>query len=355
MHLLLYTLTLYMKYQVTLPASGHSFPVSADETVLEAALNAGVSLPYGCRGGRCGACKGKIISGTVSYREKPKALSDELEKNNFALFCRAHACSDLEIAVDEVEALEQIKVMKMPTKVARLEQLSHDVMRVFLKLPEAIRLPFFAGQYLDIIQDNGEHRSFSIANTPHDDHLLELHIRHVDGGEYTQYIFDRMKVGEILRIEAPLGSFILRESSPRTMILMGGGTGFAPLKGILEHAFTIGMEKPMHLFWGVRSRRDLYMPDLPLEWTRRFPLFQFTPVLSDPVTEDNWMGETGYVHESVMRHYPDMHHLDIYMSGPPVMVYTARDQFIERGAVEAQLFSDAFEYNSQIDNQDSSR
>jgi len=349
MHVPWHTQTVSMKYQVTLPASGHTFMANDNETILEAALNAGISLPYGCRGGRCGACKGKILKGNVSYQEKPKALTPELEEDQYGLFCQAHACSDLEIAVDEIEALEQIKIMKMPTKVARLEQLSHDVMRVFLKLPEAIRMPFFAGQYLDIIQDNGEHRSFSIANTPHDDQLIELHIRHVDGGEYTQYIFDRMKVGEILRIEAPLGSFTLRESSPRPMILMGGGTGFAPLKGILEHAFKIGLEKPMHLFWGVRSLRDLYMPDLPLEWSRRFPLFQFTPVLSEPQAEDNWTGETGFVHEVVMKHYPDMQNLDIYMSGPPVMVYTARDQFMERGAVESQLFSDAFEYNSQMD------
>lgn len=353
MHVPLSTQIVYMKYQVTLPATGHTFTANDDETILQAALKAGVGLPYGCRGGRCGACKGKILSGEVRYSDKPKALKPELEQNQYGIFCQAYACSDLSIAVDEVESLEQIKIMKMPTKVARLEQLSHDVMRVFLKLPDAIRMPFFAGQYLDIIQDNGEHRSFSIANTPHDDQLIELHIRHVDGGEYTQYIFDRMKVGEILRIEAPLGSFTLRENSPRAMILMGGGTGFAPLKGILEHAFKVGLEKPMHLFWGVRSLRDLYMPDLPLEWTRRFPLFQFTPVLSDPLPADDWQGETGYVHETVMKHYPDMKHLDIYMSGPPVMVYTARDQFMERGAIEGQLFSDAFEYNSLMEKKDS--
>jgi CDP-4-dehydro-6-deoxyglucose reductase len=338
-----------MKYQVKLPTTRHEFTATGNETILEAALRAGISLPYGCRGGRCGACKGKILKGEVRYEQIPPALTDEMRQHNYALFCQAHACTDLQIAVDEVEKLKQIKVMKMPAKVARLEQLSHDVMRVYLKLPEHIRMQFFAGQYLDIIQDNGKHRSFSIANAPHDDDLIELHIRHVDGGEYTQYIFDRMKIGEILRIEAPLGTFTLNESSPRSMILMGGGTGFAPLKGMLEHAFHIGLEKPMHLFWGVRSLRDLYMPDLPREWTRRYPLFRFTPVLSEPKPEDNWQGETGLVHEAVIRHYPDMTNLDIYMSGPPVMVYTARDCFMELGVPEKQLFSDAFEFNSQMD------
>ncbi len=338
-----------MKYLVKLPTTRHEFTAAEDETILDAALRAGVSLPYGCRGGRCGACKGKVLKGQVNYDEIPPGLSDEMRQHNYALFCQARAASDLEIAVDEVEKLQQIKILQMPTKVAKLEQLSHDVMRVYLKLPEHIRMQFFAGQYLDIIQDNGEHRSFSIANAPHDDELIELHIRHIEGGEYTQYIFERMKIGEILRIEAPLGSFTLNESSPRAMILMGGGTGFAPLKGMLEHAFHIGLEKPMHLFWGVRSKRDLYMPDLPVEWTRRHPLFRFTPVLSEPQPEDNWDGETGLVHETVMKYYPDMRNMDIYMSGPPAMVYSARDRFIELGVAERQLFSDAFEFNSQMD------
>jgi len=338
-----------MKYQVKLPTTRHEFTTAGDETILESALKSGIGLPYGCRGGRCGACKGKVLKGKIRYDKKPKGLTEEMRQHGYALFCQAHACSDLEIAVDEVEKLSQIKIMTMPTKVARLEQLSHDVMRVFLKLPEHIRLQFFAGQYLDILQDTGERRSFSIANAPHDDEFIELHIRHIDGGEYTQYIFDRMKIGEIIRIEAPLGSFTLNESSPRPMILMGGGTGFAPLKGMLEHAFQIGLEKPMHLFWGVRSLRDLYMPELPVEWTRRHPLFRFTPVLSEPQPEDHWQGETGYVHETVIKHCSNISQHDIYMSGPPVMVYTARDEFMRLGVGEKQLFSDAFEFNSQMD------
>lgn len=337
-----------MKFAVKLPTTQHEFITDDDDTILESALKAGISLPYGCRSGRCGACKGKVLKGEVRYEQKPRALSKEMQQHGYALFCQAHACTDLEIAVDEVEQLSQIKVRTMPTKVARLEQLSHDVMRVHLKLPESIRMQFFAGQYIDILQGNGERRSFSIANAPHDDELLELHIRHIEGGEYTQYIFDRMKIGEILRIEAPLGNFILKESSPRPMILMGGGTGFAPLKGMLEHAFEIGLEKPMHLFWGVRSRRDLYMPDLPVEWTHRYPLFQYTPVLSEPLPEDNWQGETGFVHETVLKLCDDLEKHDIYMSGPPAMVYTARDRFMELGVPENQLFSDAFEFNSQM-------
>jgi len=338
-----------MTYTVTLPTTQHSFTATEEETVLEAALKAGISLPYGCRSGRCGACKGKLLSGKVRYNDQPNALTTEMKAHNYALFCQAHACSDLKIAVDEIEQFSQIKVQQMPVKVIKRHQLSHDVIQLLLKLPENIRLQFFAGQYIDIIQDNGEHRSFSIANAPHDDEYLQLHIRHVEGGEYTGYLFDQLRENDILRIEAPLGTFSLKESSPRPMILIGGGTGFAPLKGMLEHAFHIGLEKPMHLFWGVRSRRDLYMPELPLEWANRYPLFRYTPVLSEPLPTDEWTGETGMVHESVLNTYQEMSNMDFYLSGPPAMVYGARDIFMEKGVPERQIFSDAFEFNSQMD------
>ena len=338
-----------MAYKVTLPTTQHSFIATEEETVLEAALRAGISLPYGCRGGRCGACKGKLLSGNVRYNEEPSGLKAEMKAHNYALFCQAHATSDIEIAVDEIEQFSQIKVQHMPVKVAKRRQLSHDVIQLLLKLPENNRMQFFAGQYIDIIQSNGEHRSFSIANAPHDDEYLELHIRHVEGGEYTGYLFDQLREKDILRIEAPLGTFSLKESSPRTMVLIGGGTGFAPLKGMLEHAFHIGLEKPMHLFWGVRTKQDIYLPDLPLQWTRQHPLFQYTPVLSEPLASDQWDGEDGMVHEAVLRQYEKLSNMDFYLSGPPAMVYGARDIFVEEGVPERQIFSDAFEFNSQMD------
>lgn len=338
-----------MKYQVTLTPSGHQFTVKEGESILTAALDYGITIPYGCRGGRCGSCKGRVLSGEISYLDKPTGISEEEMADGEALFCKATAKSDLVIEVSEILDINQIRPIRIPCKVHALEQLSHDVMRMLLKLPDNRRVPFFAGQYLDIIQEHGERRSFSIANAPHDNEFIELHIRNVVGGEFTQYIFSQMKEKEVLRIEMPLGNFFLRDNSPRPIIMMGGGTGFAPLKGMLEHAFHIQLERPIHLFWGVRALRDLYMPDLPRHWTHLHPLFRFTPVLSEPAPEDHWQGKTGFVHETVLKEYPDLSGFDVYMSGPPAMVYSARDAFLEAGLPMDQAFSDAFEFNSLME------
>ena len=244
--------------------------------------------------------------------------------------------------IHEVGAVEEIPVKNLPAKVARLVRLKDDVMALFLKLPENERLQYLAGQYVDFIMKDGRTRAFSIANAPHDDELIELHIRYVPGGEFTDHVFRSMEERTILRIRAPLGTFVLREDSERPIILMGGGTGFAPLKGMIEHAFHAGIERPIRLYWGVRSRRDLYLSELPLQWAREHANFSFTPVLSEP--DVDWDGRAGFVHEAVIADHPDMSGFDVYMSGPPVMVESGRRAFEDRGLTMDHMFSDAFEY-----------
>ncbi|RLW71288.1 MAG: CDP-6-deoxy-delta-3,4-glucoseen reductase [gamma proteobacterium symbiont of Stewartia floridana] len=258
--------------------------------------------------------------------------------------CQASASSDLTIGVAEIIASTDIQTRIMPCKIDSIDRLNEDVIRLKLKLPEGERLQFLAGQYLNFILNDGSKRAFSIANAPHDDEYIELHVRHVSGGAFTDQLFNGMQEKTILRIEAPLGSYYLREESDRPIILMGGGTGFAPLKGIIEHAFQIGVNRPMHLYWGVRSRDDLYLPDLPEEWAAKYPNFSYTPVLSEPDTD--WQGRSGWVHEAVIENYPDLSAHEVYMSGPPPMIQAGKEAFLAHGLSDEKLYSDSFEYGA---------
>jgi CDP-4-dehydro-6-deoxyglucose reductase len=334
-----------MTYQVKIQASGHSFTVEKQEAVLDAALRQGIILPYGCRNGACGACMGIVLEGQVSYDgDPPPALTEADAALGRAVFCQARAGSDLSIGVREVDAARDIVVKTLPCRVDKLEHLAHDVIRIYLKLPSTERLQFLAGQYIDVLIKGHEPRAFSIANAPHDDEFVELQIRYVEGGLFTDQVFHHMQEKTLLRIRGPLGTFFLREDTDRPVILIGGGTGFAPLKGILEHVFETGIVRPIHLFWGVRAGRDLYLDELPVRWVQEHTNLSYTPVLSEPSAEDDWNGKTGLVTDSVIAHYPDLSGYDVYMSGPPVMVETGYDLFQQHGLDTSRFFSDAFAY-----------
>lgn len=337
-----------MSFTVRIEPSGHQFQVAADEPILTAALRHGYAFPYGCRNGGCGACKGKLLAGTVNYgTDLPPALSEEDVSNGLALFCQAHATSDLVLEVKEVGESDNLEIKTMPTKVHKKEFLSHDVVRLYLKLPEAERLQFRAGQYIDILLPDGRKRSFSLANAPHDDALIELHIRHVEGGDFTGYVMDELHEKDILRIEGPHGSFFLREESNRPLVFMAGGTGFAPIKGIIEHALAEGLKQPMFLYWGVRAQKDLYLDALPLKWAKHLPHFHFIPVFSAPTADQPSDVRTGYVHDAVIQDFPDgLSEFDVYASGPPVMVHAGFDAFKQHGLPEDHYFSDAFEFQA---------
>jgi CDP-4-dehydro-6-deoxyglucose reductase, E3 len=335
-----------MSYHVTIQPSGHEFLAAEHESVLDAALREkGSVLPYGCRNGTCGSCMGTILSGAVVYPDgRPPALSEREEAEGKALLCQARPRSDLVIEAREVKSGQDLPVKILPCRVERRELLAPDVMRLYLKPPSAERLQFLAGQYVDILLADGRRRGFSLANAPHADEALELHVRHVPGGFFTDYVFNKMKDKALLRFQGPLGTFFLREESSRPIILMGGGTGFAPLKGMLEHAFHIGLDRPLHLYWGARAKVDLYLHELPRQWEKARPNFRYTPVLSEPRPEDDWTGRTGWVHEAVAADYPDLSGYEVYMSGPPEMIDAAKPAFAARGLPEDQLFYDSFDY-----------
>lgn len=330
-----------MAFEVRLAPSGRTLQVEEGETVLEAALRQRIGLPYGCRNGQCGSCASKLTAGEVAYPEGvPPALSDAGE--GVCLTCKAVPLSDISLEVREAEQAAEIEAKILPVRVHQIDHLAHDVIRIYLKLPEAQRLQFLAGQYLDFLLSDGKRRAFSIANAPHDDEFIELHIRHVDGGEFTDWAFAKMSEKAILRISAPLGTFTLDETSDRPLLFVGGGTGFAPLKGQIEHALHSGVTRPMHLFWGVRAERDLYLPELPKKWADEHGFFKFDPVLSEP--DEGWSGRSGWVHEAVVEDYPDMSGFDVYMAGPPPMIVAARDAFRDAGLVDNNMYYDSFEY-----------
>lgn len=333
-----------MSFTITLQPGQQSFAADSNESVLDAALANGITLPYGCRNGACGSCKGRVIAGEFGYTDSMLTGINENEKNNgYALFCQAHPQSDMVIEARLVEHMKDIPIRKLPCRVAGIERLNHDVLRLFLKLPATERLQFMAGQYIDILMQGGKRRSFSLANAPHDDDHLELHVRHYEGGLFSGFAFSSLKEKTLLRIEGPLGSFFLRDESDRPIIMIAGGTGFAPVKSIVEHALQKGLENPVYFYWGARSRQDLYLHELAQEWNSTNSNFHYIPVLSEPRTEDHWRGRTGLVHASVLEDFADLGSFDVYACGPPPMVHAVRDTFLECGLPEDRLYSDSFE------------
>ncbi len=245
----------------------------------------------------------------------------------------------------EVKAAEGIVIKTLPCRVMRMEKLSHDVMAIYLKLPQTERLQFLAGQYIDILLRDGRRRSFSLANAPHDDELLQLHVRKVPDGHFTDHVFNRMKERDLLRFQGPYGIFFLRDDSARPILLMAGGTGFAPIKSILEHAFAKGESRAIHLFWGARRQPDLYLHELALSWAKQHPNFCYTPVLSEAQADDRWKGRTGWVHAALLEDYPDLSEYDVYASGPPPMIEAGQAAFKAHGLAEDCFHFDSFEFS----------
>jgi CDP-4-dehydro-6-deoxyglucose reductase, E3 len=330
--------------KVTVQPSGQSFDVEESESVLTAALRQGVMLPYGCKNGACGSCKGKIVSGTVDYGHyHARVLTEDERAHGKALFCQARPLGELVIECRTIGAAKDIAVRLLPCRVQKLDQVADDVVIAQLKLPANERLQFLAGQYIDFLLKGGERRSFSMANPPHADELIELHIRHVPGGSFTDHVFAKMKERDILRLEGPLGSFFLREDSIKPMVFVASGTGFAPIKSIIESALHRKVERPMVLYWGGRRPKDLYLNALAQKWALEHRHFRYVPVASEARPEDAWSGRSGFVHRAVMQDLPDLSGYQVYACGVPAMVDAARKDFITQCQLpEDEFYADSF-------------
>ena len=338
-----------MAFTITVQPSGRSFEAEAGETMLTAGIRQGIGLPYGCKDGACGSCKCKKLSGSVTHGpHQAKALSAQEEAEGYVLTCCGTPTSDVVLESRQVTHAGAFTIKKMPARVAQLERLSHDVMRVKMQLPANDIIQYHAGQYIEFILRDGTRRSYSMANAPHTlvesgAPMVDLHIRHMPGGKFTDHVFSAMKEKEILRVEGPYGSFYLRDDSPKPIVMLASGTGFAPIKAILEHMQFMGITRDTVLYWGGRRPQDLYMDAWVREAIADMPHLRYVPVVSDALPEDGWTGRTGFVHLAVLEDLPDLSGHQVYACGAPIVVDSARRDFTQRGSLpEEEFYADAF-------------
>jgi len=336
-----------MTFKVSVQPAGLTFDVVRDEAILPAAIRSGVGLPYGCRDGACGSCKSRLIEGRVIHGvHQAKALSAAEEKAGWILTCCAMPQTDCVVEARTVAGAGEYPVLKMPARVSALARPAPDVVVMKLQLPATVAFKYRAGQYVEFILRDGARRSYSMANAP--EHLgsppaIELHLRHMPGGKFTDHVFTAMKERDILRLEGPFGSFFLREDSDRPIVLLASGTGFAPIKAIVEHLQVQGIARPVLLYWGCRTKADLYQHEWALAAADAMPQLRYVPVLSEARPEDDWRGRTGFVHEAVMADLPDLSGHEVYACGTPVMVDSARRDFVARcGLPEEAFYADSF-------------
>jgi CDP-4-dehydro-6-deoxyglucose reductase len=341
----------YARVIITLANSSRSFDAAADQSLLDAARQAALNLPHSCRGGNCGACKARLLRGDIHYPHgTPLGLSAAEAADGLILMCQARARSDLVLETFEVQSADNVSRKRLPCRIERAVALTHDVMGLFLRLPIAEDFSFEAGQYIDILLPGGRRRSFSIASPPHDARPLELHVRRVVGGEFTDGLFQDTH-STLLTIEGPLGQFTYRPyaGDAPPMLLIGGGTGIAPILSILRHLIENGIQRDMRLYWGVRSERDLYAHATLETLSRRAlqtsvgePALRYSPVLSEATPE--WRGLTGWVHEAAFESIEDLAACDVYAAGPPAMIAAIQREYAARGSATNRLYFDSFDY-----------
>ncbi len=338
------------EHQVRIEPHGRTLRVAAGQAVLEAALGAGLNLPHSCKSGHCGSCRARLLAGEIHYPNGlPRGITAEQAQGGEILLCQARAHSDLKVEARLIAGIEDVEIKTLPCRIARLTQLAPDVMQVFLRLPAVERLRFHPGQYLDVLLDGGRRRSFSIASPPHDSDFLELHVRRVSGGGFTERLFGHaaggacLGPGALLRIEGPVGQFSYRDGAGRAL-MVAGGTGFAPLKSMLRHVLETGIRRDIHFYWGARHARDLYEEQLVLGWARRHPQLRFTAVLSEASPLEAAHHRVGWVHEAVLADYPDLGRFEVYAAGPPAMIEAMRAGCPRHGLPPERLYFDSFDY-----------
>ena len=336
-----------MSFSITLQPANRQFSVERDEAILPAAIRQGIGLPYGCRDGACGSCKSKLLQGRVIHgAHQLKALSVDEEEAGLILTCCAAPQTDCVVEARSVPGAGEYPVLKLPSRVISIERPAADVAVLRLQLPANQNLKYRAGQYVEFILRDGARRSYSMANAPHlvgSPPAIGLHLRHMPGGHFTDHVFTSMKEKDILRMEGPFGSFFLREDSPKPIVMLASGTGFAPIKAMLQHLQQSASTRPVVLYWGVRRRADLYQHESCLHMAADMPNLQYVPVLSEALPDDAWTGRTGFVHRALMHDWPDLSAHQVYACGAPVMVEAAERDLVALCHLPAdEFYADAF-------------
>ena len=338
------------EHSVRIEPHGRTLRVTPEQPILQAALSAGLNLPHSCKSGHCGSCRARLLTGAIHYPDGPPLgiTAEEVGRGDI-LLCQARADSDLTVRARLIASVADVEIKTLPCRIARLTPLAPDVMQLWLRLPAVERLRFHPGQYLDVLLENGRRRSFSIASPPHDSEALELHVRRVSGGGFSERLFGAgalegaLGTGALLRIEGPIGQFSYREGVG-PVLMVAGGTGFAPLKSMLRHVLETGIRRDLHLYWGARHMQDVYEEALVLEWVRRHPQLKFTAVLSEASAAEAAHHRAGWVHEALLADYPDLARFEVYAAGPPAMIEAMRASFPLQGLPRERLYFDSFDY-----------
>lgn len=351
------------EYQVRIEPHGRTIAVPEGRAILDAALGAGLNLPHSCKSGHCASCRARLLSGEIHYPNgRTAGLTEQEAREGYVLLCQARPRSDVAVEARIIANVGDVEIKTLPCRIARLTRLAPDVMQVFLRLPAVEPLRFKPGQYLDVLLEGGRRRSFSIASPPHDSELIELHVRRVPGGGFTAALFDQLREGSLLRIEGPIGQFVYVERS-MPVLMIAGGTGFAPIKSILRHALEGGSTREIHFYWGARQAIDVYEEALVLEWTRQYPNLRLDVVLSEASAVDTTSKRPpiagrqenegavaaahrrlGWVHEAALADHPSLAGFEVYVAGPPALVEAIRATYPARGLSEDRLHFDSFDY-----------
>jgi len=331
-----------VSFKIQIEGSDVAFDCAATENLLDAAMRQGIDMPYSCRKGVCGNCKGRVVHGELVAGTQGGSHEAGITQPDEHLFCRAQPASDLSIAPKGWQRVDPAARKTVQAKVFKKIQLAPDVTQLQLRFPAGVRVKFKAGQYLQLLLPDGQRRSYSMANAPHESDAVQLHIRHLPQGHFSDAMLKNLQVGDVLKLELPHGDFYLREDSERPMLMVAGGTGFAPIKSIIDHIVRQKLQRTVHLYWGARTPDGMYAPDVLARWAQQFPTLVVHPVLSDVSDASTWDGRTGFVHDAVAADFADLSNWDVYACGGLPMVNALRDVCAQRGLPEAHFYSDAF-------------